>query len=292
MGADPRRTSFFSRGVRKLVALKEGPVNVDYCYGTLLRDSDRIIVLSERHRSILADVFSGTADKCVLIPPAPNMRVSTAPRELGRRRLGVDPDTFVVTYIGYLHEGKGLKSLLRGFATVKEHAPAVRLVMMGGAIDPESGNSSSYVETLHALAGSLGIGAEVTWTGAYSWESDETSVLLRASDVCVLPFRQGVHLNNSSFASVAAHAVPVITTRGEFFEEQFVHGENVFLCPPDSSSALAAAIDAVRNDPQLRERLRAGIERLGSEWFSWDRVIDRTIDACGLGELEGAVRSA
>jgi polysaccharide biosynthesis protein PslF len=107
-----------------------------------------------------------------------------------------------------------------------------------------------------------------------------------------LPFRQGVHLNNSSFASVAAHAVPIITTRGEFTEEQFSHGENVFLCPPDSSSALAAAVDAVMNDLQLRERLRAGVERLAREWFSWDRVIDRTIDACGLRGMEVAAELA
>jgi glycosyltransferase involved in cell wall biosynthesis len=287
MGADPRHTGLAARGLRRLMAAAVGPGDVDYCYGTLLRDSHGIIVLSERHRAILSEVFQGSRGKSVLIPPAANMCVSTAPREVGRRRLGVEDDTFVITYIGYLHEGKGLESLLQAFAAVRTRRPRARLVMMGGAIDPTSGNAASYVETLHALAGSLGIASHVTWTGAYSSDSEDTSVLLRAADVCVLPFRQGVHLNNSSFASVAAHAIPVITTQGDFFEEQFVHDENVYVCPPDSPAALEAAIEKVMTDPALRARLRAGIARLADEWFSWDRLVDRTLATCGLVAGDG-----
>jgi polysaccharide biosynthesis protein PslF len=281
MGADPRRTGLVARTIRRLVASIAGK-DVDYCYGTLLRDSDRVIILSERHRSILSQAFAGAPGKSVLIPPAANMRVSLAARGLGRQRLGLGDDAFVLTYIGYLHEGKGLESLLHAFAMVRGRRRNARLVMMGGAIDPESGNPATYVDTLHALASSLGVADDVIWTGPYSGESEETSILLRAADVCVLPFRQGVHLNNSSFASVAAHGLPVITTRGEFFEEQFVHEQNVYLCPPDSPPALAAAIEAVMTDPQLRERLRSGIARLTREWFSWDSLVDRTLATCGF----------
>ena len=290
MGADPRHTGLVARGLRKLMAGVVGPGDVDYSYGTLLRDSHGIIVLSERHRSILSEVFPESRGKSVLIPPAPNMRVSTVPREAGRRRLGVEDDAFVITYIGYLHEGKGLESLLQAFAAVKTRRPQARLVMMGGAIDPMSGNAVSYVETLHALATSLGIARHVTWTGAYSWDSEDTSMLLRASDVCVLPFRQGVHLNNSSFASVAAHGIPIITTRGEFFEEQFVHDDNVYLCPPDSPPALEEALEKVMSDPALRARLRSGIARLADEWFSWERLVDRTLAACGLAPVRREIQ--
>jgi polysaccharide biosynthesis protein PslF len=282
MGADIGHTRVATRGIRKVMALLAGQ-NVDYGYGTLLRDSDRVIVLSERHRSILSEAFADTSKKSVLIPPAANMRVSAAPRDLGRQRLGVGDDAFVLTYIGYLYEGKGLESLLRAFAMVRAQRPNVRLVIMGGAVDSRSRHPASYVDTLHALASSLGVADDVIWTGPYSGQSEETSILLGAADVCVLPFRQGVHLNNSSFASVAAHGLPVITTRGEFFEEQFVHGENVFLCPPESPSSLATAIETVMTNQQLRERLRVGIAELTQEWFSWDRLVDRTLATCGLG---------
>jgi glycosyltransferase involved in cell wall biosynthesis len=62
-----------------------------------------------------------------------------------------------------------------------------------------------------------------------------------------------------------------------------VHGENVFLCPPESPSSLATAIETVMTNQQLRERLRVGIAELAQEWFSWDRLVDRTLATCGLG---------
>ena len=284
MGADPRYTSLFSRAVRKLMAWMDSKEDVDYCYGTLLRDSDRIIVLSERHRLLLSQISSDVAGKSVLIPPCPNMHLSIGSAEVarfrGRRHLGISDDAFLIMYIGFLHRGKGLESLLRAFALLGKRRTNIQLVLMGGAIAPESGNPSVYVETLYKLAASLGISDRVTWTGEYFWDSENTSLSLYASDVCVLPFSQGVHLNNSSFASVAAHGIPVITTRGEFLEEQFIHGENVYLCPPDSPESLATAIATLAEDMELRHRLRCGIEKLARAWFSWEQALDQTVAAC------------
>jgi len=291
MGADPRYISLLSRAVRKLMARMNSKEGVDYCYGTLLRDSDQIIVLSERHRLLLSQNSPDVAGKSVLIPPPPNMYLSNGSTEFarcrGRRHLGISDDVFAILYIGFIHGGKGLESLLRAFALVSKWRSNMRLVLMGGAIAPESGNPVSYVETLDKLADSLGISDRVTWTGEYSWDSENTSLSLHASDVCVLPFSQGVHLNNSSFACVASHGVPVITTRGEFLEGQFVHGENVYLCPPDSPESLATAIATLMDDLELRRRLRCGIEKLAREWFSWGRALDRTLAACKGNTMTG-----
>src|SRR5688572_21538066 len=41
MGADPRFTSLLSRLIRKWMVLRDGNRDIEYCYGTLLRDSDR-----------------------------------------------------------------------------------------------------------------------------------------------------------------------------------------------------------------------------------------------------------
>jgi glycosyltransferase involved in cell wall biosynthesis len=66
-------------------------------------------------------------------------------------------------------------------------------------------------------------------------------------------------------------------TRGELLEQAFVHGQNVFLCPPESPRALAEAIVTVMDDVDLRERLRAGSVELGRQWFSWDSAVERTL---------------
>ena len=93
----------------------------------------------------------------------------------------------------------------------------------------------------------------------------------------MLPFDDGVSMNNSTFAAAAAHGLPIITTRGAVLEEPFVHGDNVFLCPPRDPDALADAIEVLMSRPELRERLAAGACKMTTEWFSWDKAIERTI---------------
>ncbi|MCI0463889.1 MAG: glycosyltransferase family 4 protein [Gemmataceae bacterium] len=292
MGADHRFTSFGSRLFRKWMAVRYGKTGTDYCYGTLLRDSDRIIALSTHHRRLLSEIHPSAEQKTVLIPPPSNMCMSpessTSCQAELRRKYDLPPDTFIITYLGYIHAGKGLDSLLHAFQEVAKEWSNLRLMLMGGTIDPESGNPTAYVQELQALSRELGLGDKVLWTGAYSGTDDSASRLLRASDLCVLPFARGVHLNNSSFASAAAHGLPVITTRGTDLEEQFVHGENVYLCPPQSPPALAAAIRTVVDDAPLRMRLRAGIGRLTEDWFSWDRAVEQTLAACSPGPRTGS----
>jgi glycosyltransferase involved in cell wall biosynthesis len=197
-----------------------------------------------------------------------------------RRKYGLPDDTFVISNLGYLHAGKGLDTLLRAFQQVAQERADVRLMLMGGTIDSASGNPTTYVQELQTLARQLGIADKLLWTGAYSGISDEASQLLTSSDLCVLPFANGVNLNNSSFASVATHALPVITTRSLETEEQFVHADNVYLCAPQDPAALAGAMRTLLADAALRQRLSSGIERMTAEWFSWDRALDKTLAAC------------
>jgi glycosyltransferase involved in cell wall biosynthesis len=284
MGADPRLTSFRSRLIRRWMVLRDGNQGIDYCYGTLLRDSDRLIVLSERHRRLLSEISPAVDPKIAFIPPASNMCVTTESPESCRaevlRRYDLTADTSIVAYLGYLHAGKGLNTLLLAFEKLSQERANLRLMLMGGTIDPKSGNPTSYVQELQALSRRLGIADKIIWTGEYSGTNDAASRLLRAADLCVLPFAKGVHLNNSSFTSAATHGIPVITTRGDDTEEQLVHGENVYLCPPQSPIALADAIRAVVQDAGLRKRLSTGITSLTANWFSWDRAIERTLAAC------------
>ena len=99
----------------------------------------------------------------------------------------------------------------------------------------------SYVNELNNLPRTLGIQDKVTWTG----DTEQASLYLHASDLCVLPFDLGIAMNNSSFAAAAAHGLPIISTRGRILERYFAHEENVFLCPPQDPHALAAAIQTL-----------------------------------------------
>jgi len=115
---------------------------------------------------------------------------------------------------------------------------------------------------------------------------------LYAADACVLPFNGGVTLNRSSFAAAAAHGLPIITTKGQSLESPFLDRENVYLCPPQDSAAIANAVESLMNNPALGKKLRSGALRLASEYFSWNSAVDHTIEALsGPGLDPGPART-
>jgi polysaccharide biosynthesis protein PslF len=280
-GAGPQMNSLLSRALRKGIAQLDSRGGVDYAFGTLLRDSDAIVLLSGRHQEILERHLPGVASKCVVIPPPSNMRMSPenggSTRERGRTLLGVKPDEFLLAYIGFVYPTKGIETLLGAFQQVSAERRNVRLAIIGGSLGRVYPDDSRYLNAMHELARDLGIDQKVIWTGAYNWDSDEASAYLRAADSCVLAFDSGVRLNNSSFSSAAAHGLPIITTKDDLVEEQFLHGENVFLCPPKSPDAVALAIKTLMDDVSLRRRLSTGALRLAEEWYCWKTAVDKTL---------------
>jgi glycosyltransferase involved in cell wall biosynthesis len=283
--------SFTARIIRKLAELRAGHQGVDYSYGTIFRDSDRIIVFCDMHRNVLAEHSASVNEKSVLIPPPPFLRIAPEANGVYRERVNeqfrVGANDFVIAYFGYVYRSKGIETLLRAFQIAQKRKPHLRLLLIGG-IPNNSPDSQQYVDEIRQLVAELDLDDRVSWTGDYPWDSDIGSRYLRAADLCVLPFDQGVHMNNSSLSAVASHGLPILTTRPECVEPQIVDEKNVLLCPPQNPRAMAVAIERLVEDHNLRHRLRDGIRRTAQEWFSWESVINRTLAAFAANRRRGA----
>jgi glycosyltransferase involved in cell wall biosynthesis len=270
-----------ARAVRRLVKAWAGSKNVHYDFGTLVRDSDHLVALSDSFRVRLEEASADARGKTSIIPPPPLLHV--VPEEEGARRRGrellaaADTD-FVIMFFGRSYPGKGIETLLRAFHILRGTTENVRLAIVGGVIDKEYLDGPSYGRIIHELARSLDIEGRVTWTGEYPTDSDHPSLYLWAADLCVLPLDTGVFMNNSSFGAAVAHGQPVVATRGASLDPQMIDRQNVYLCPPRSPEALADAMLTVMRDRELRERLRSGGRKLARDWFAWDRAAVRTIE--------------
>ncbi|HJT21785.1 MAG TPA: glycosyltransferase family 4 protein [Nitrospira sp.] len=276
-----------SRLCRKAMRYWAGAKTVDYTFGTLLRDSDSVIALSEEHLARFCALSPAVRRKGLVMPPPPLMRMyaqNKGARELGRARLGVKEDDTLLAFFGYVDQTKGVETLFDAIKILSAAIPNIRLVMIGGGrgtaqtvVGQRARVTVEYEQAMLRYPETIGIADKVIWPGGYDSDSDEASLFLYAADACVLPFDHGVTLNRSSFAAAAAHGLPIITTKGERLESPFKDRENVLLCPPKNPKALASAIEVLLRDDTLQERLRRGAAQLTAQWFSWDRVIERTI---------------
>jgi polysaccharide biosynthesis protein PslF len=253
-----------------------GVWKVQYRFGTLLRDSHRLIALSEHHRRLLSGRFRSSEQRIALIPPPPLTKLSPASeetRQRGRDLLGVDQEHFLILYLGYVYPGKGLETLFRAFAALVEERPLARLAIVGAPLDGFEG----YASDLRNLPTELGIEKKVRWRGGFGWDSTEGSTTLRAADVYVMPIDVGVALNNSSIGAAASHGVPLIATQGEQTESAFRDHDNVLLCRPRDPKSMAEAIKTVMDDKGLSQRLAHEAHALARQWFSWDQAVEQTI---------------
>lgn len=282
MGSQNERLSYVSRAIRKCLQWWVGARGVDYRYGTILRDSDAVILMSERHHGMLMGEDPILGEKAVLVPPPPllTMTKDVGPeiRQETRTRLGFTQDDLVVVYFGLIYPPKGIETLLKAFHLAVQELPSLRLLLVGGVVAHQYPDRPRFAEEMRELPDALGFAERVVWTGEYQAESDEASRYLYASDMCVFSHDLGLFLNNSSFAAVAAHGLPVVATRGEMVEKPFVEEENVIFCRPKSVDSMAAAIIRVANDAGLRTRLAEGALTLASKWFSWKTATDRIVD--------------
>src|SRR5262245_1444460 len=129
-----RQFSLPTQVMLKAVRCCAGSKNTDYfVFGTLLRHSDRLIVLSQRHQARFSEQFPRTSDKSIVIPPPPTIQLcpesNGEARQRGRSTLGVQPDDFLIAYFGYIYANKGVETLLRAFQLVSHQRRNVRLMM-------------------------------------------------------------------------------------------------------------------------------------------------------------------
>ncbi len=216
------------------------------------------------------------------ISPAPP---TSYDRSSWRESWGVRPEEILLGYFGFLNESKGGEDLVQalhllGLATrtgakASEIGSPAKLVMIGGRTGSSDPGNRAYAEQVDALITRLCIQKQVLRTGYIATEQVSASLL--ATDICVLPYRDGVSFRRGSFVAALAHGLPIITTTPATHLPELIHGDNVYLVPPSEPEALAKAVTILRENPALRHRITAGASKL-AERFRWDTIARATAD--------------
>jgi len=251
----------------------------------LARWSDAVIVTNAEDLETLAPYSLSPTP--YLIPIGSNIEPvppADYDRDAWRARWGVGPKDILLSYFGFLNESKGGETLMQALDRVVKKGYRARLLMVGGKWGSSDPTNVAYAQRVEALIDELGLSERVMWTG-YTPQEEVTANLL-ASDICVLPYRDGASFRRGSFMAALVHGLPIVTTSSPLaadLESAASHlprlrdGENVLLVPPDDAAALAEAIARLADTPELRQRLGQGAKEM-SQAFGWDRIAEKTLE--------------
>lgn len=222
--------------------------------GVALEGADRTCPTSRDAASTLRRVFGTRPQRIRVVPNGVEQRFF-------ERRWSPPSDEHLL-YFGRFAEEKGVFDLLHALAELPS-APPTTFVGRGEAL-PQ----------LRAHAAAMGLANVVAFE---AWSSVETLVdTIASASMVVIPSWEESFGN--TVAETMAVGAPLVTTNAGSLPELARNEETALMVPRRDPSALAGAIQRLRDDPRLAARLGDNARAEAEARFSWDRVASAYTD--------------
>jgi phosphatidylinositol alpha-1,6-mannosyltransferase len=191
-----------------------------------------------------------------------HFRPGVDPRDV-RARYGLDGGPWLLT-VARLEWHKGIDTVIKALSTVRAAHPGTRYAVAGvGDRGPQ----------LEQLARDLGLSDAVRFLGAVP--DADLPALYNAADLYVGASRRHDLLAEGfgiSLVEASACGLAVVGGRSGGVPDAVREGETGILVDPDDPQAVAAGINALLADPDLRRRFGAAGRRAVETFYNWDRV--------------------
>jgi glycosyltransferase involved in cell wall biosynthesis len=223
-----------------------------------LRRAARILPTSPNYL-VSSPFLRRHAARCAVVPLGIDAeRFARAdPRRIAATRARYDAP--LLLFVGRLRYYKGLHVLL-------DAMPSVRGELLIGGGGPER-------ERLESQAARLGIAAHVHFLGDIP--DDDLPALFRSADVFVMPAHLRAEALGLAQIEALASGLPCVSTElgtGTSFANR--HGETGLVVPPGDPPALAAALNTLLADPDLRRRFGAAGRARVAALFTRAHMVD------------------
>ncbi|MEO8076549.1 MAG: glycosyltransferase [Acidobacteriota bacterium] len=210
-----------------------------------------------------------SSDTTLVVSPVPSTIAGTAaPTEIARwraRLLGGARDAVVVGHFGTFgdHLAGQLEPVIK--VLLYTHAPA-RFICMGRG-------SEAFVAGFNIRHPSLA--PRMDATGPIP--SSELAAALRACDLVVQPYPDGVTTRRTTVMAALANEVPTVSTDGALTEPVWHETGAVALAPASNPRAIGSVVVGLLRDPAARAALARAGRRTYDERFALDLTIDRLL---------------
>src|SRR5271169_2833723 len=208
--------------------------------------SSRLVVMSERGRKMLTEIYGVAGDKIDLIPHGiPDLPFVDS--NFYKDQFGVEGKHVLLTF-GLLSPNKGIENVLRALPEVVKKFPNLVYIILGAThpnLVREQGEA--YRLTLERLAKDLGIKRHVSFYNRFV-DQEELKVFLGVADLYITPYQNVAQTTSGTLAYAFGCGKAVISTPYWHAEELLGDGRGVLVPFGDSKAMTEAIIGLLKDD--------------------------------------------
>jgi glycosyltransferase involved in cell wall biosynthesis len=253
----------------------------------LIARSTRLLVMAERGRQMLQDIYQASPAKIDFIPHGiPD--IPFVDPNYYKDQFGVAGRVVLLTF-GLLSPNKGIEHVLNALPAILAEFPNVVYIVLGATHPNEvREQGEAYRLSLERLAKRNKLQKNVIFYNRFV-EIDELKEFIGASDIYVTPYLNEAQITSGTLAYTFGAGKAVISTPYWHATELLADGRGV-LVPFGDAKAIAHEVVGLLRDDTRRHAMRKNAYKLGREMV-WSNVARQYMHSFELARLERAVLS-
>src|SRR5881628_1362011 len=253
----------------------------------LISLSTRVVVMAERGREMLQDIFQAPSAKIDLIPHGiPD--IPFVDPNYYKDQFGVEGRVVLLTF-GLLSPNKGIEHVLNALPQVLAEFPDVVYIVLGATHPNElREQGEAYRLSLERIAKKNKVDKNVIFYNRFV-ELEELKEFIGAADLYITPYLNEAQITSGTLAYTFGAGKAVVSTPYWHAAELLAEDRGV-LVPFRDSKAIAREVIGLLRDDTRRHAMRKNAYKLGRDMI-WGNVARLYLRSFHLSRLEGAVLS-
>ncbi len=250
----------------------------------LISLSTRLVVMVERGRTMLQDIYDAPLAKIDLIAHGiPDM--GFVDPTYFKDQFGVEGKVVLLTF-GLLSPNKGIECVLNALPNILAEFPEVVYIVLGATHPNElREHSEAYRVSLELLAKKNRIEKNVIFYNRFV-DLENLKEFIGAADLYITPYLNEAQITSGTLAYAFGSGKAVVSTPYWHATELLAEDRGV-LVPFGDAQAIAREVNALLRDDTRRHAMRKNAYRLGREMI-WSNVAQLYMGSFEAARLQGA----
>ena len=249
--------------------------------------STRLVVMADRGRRMLQEIYQAPPAKIDLIPHGIPDVGFVDPTDF-KDQFGVEGKVVLLTF-GLLSPNKGIEYVLNALPDILAKFPDVVYIVLGATHPNElREHGEAYRLSLEILAKKNKLEKNVIFYNRFV-ELENLKEFIGAADFYITPYLNEAQITSGTLAYTFGAGKVVISTPYWHAAELLAEGHGV-LVPFGDAQAIAREVIGLLRDDTRRHSIRKNAYKLGREMV-WSNVARLYMRSFELSQIEGAARS-